>query len=840
MPPRLDPQRLAAHIEAVFAAEGPLARLLPGYQPRRAQIDMALMVAENLLQPRGRLAIDAGTGTGKSLAYLVPSLLTGMRVIIATGTKALQDQLVDKDAPVAVAAVTEILEGERILGAVLRMKGRNNYLCKLRFESYSRQQGFAFDDTLVQLTTFAENTKTGDRAELVGLPDNLPLWRDLDADRDHCLGTSCPKYEECHVVRMRRSAEEAAIIVVNHHLLCADFRLRMEAGDGDDFARVLPRADALIIDEAHSLPDVATDHFGLSLSSEDIVRLMGDARRLGDECSGDVRADVMDACDELDGASKAFFRHAMAARDPGDLPRRGGARPSDANRSERGRYVASDEGKALAAAVGEILAKLGDTLEQGRTEVDGDEVEGTMQRAALDGLRERVGRIRAELSYLAGQASADDRFVCFVDSGPRSTTLTAAPIDVSGPLSGSVFEADHPVLMTSATLAVGDDLSAFLKAVGLMGRPEDEGKADAPAPASPRRAVPRRDDDTEIDGAVDEDAREDTDAEGDTDAEDVDAEEVDGEDADGEVAGKVPAPSVRTAVFLSPFDHAHRAALYVPSTMPEPDNAGWAKAFDEEALALLELSQGGALLLFTSHRGLDDAVNRLRPALEALNIPLLRQGDRPKGVLLEELRQSGRAALFATASFWEGVDVRGAALRLVIIDRLPFRVPSDPLVRARAESVRTAGRDPFQEISVPEAALTLKQGAGRLLRSVDDAGVVAVLDGRIRRRGYGATFLAALPPMTRVGARKTLVQFWERFVVPALAALETEASPPSAPATTVAVVVGAVAAAAEENAPTDPGSPPAVEEGMDDLDPLAAHKTAAQTAGAAPPGATTD
>ncbi|MDP2340973.1 MAG: ATP-dependent DNA helicase [Deltaproteobacteria bacterium] len=692
----------AAAVEAVFAQDGPLAQLLTGYAPRRAQIDMALRVAQILHTPRGRLVVEAGTGTGKSLAYLVPALLSEGRVVVATGTRALQDQLVDKDAPLAVAAVMALRgESGTPTQTVMRMKGRNNYLCKLRWDRFDRQQHFGFtDDVLVQIGRFAKETKTGDKAELKGLPDSFPLWNEIDANKDSCLGQACPVYNECFVVEMRRQAEKASVVVVNHHLLCADQRLRLDAAgfDDGDFARVLPTTDALIVDEAHALADVATDYFGLATGSEVIARLSGDVRRNADACMGDDRAALMDRVVDVDAAAAALFASI------------GGAVKQ---RSERALYRPSDENSELALATNGALAQLADALDHARQRLLDDGVDIVMQKAALDALYRRSERTRAELSYLTGPAAADDRFVLFVDHGPRGTHITAAPIDVSSPLSGTLFAGETPVILTSATLAVGDDVGPFLFTVGLAGRP-----------------APEPEDSAEDEAVVDD--------------------------------------VVVSAIFPSPFDHRAKAALYCPVDMVEPNDPRYLKLFDDEVVFLLALSKGGALVLFTSHRAMEEAHARLKPALQELGIPLLKQGERPKAVLLDELRTQGHSALFATASFWEGVDVRGAALRLVIIDRLPFRVPSDPLVRARGEHARSLGKDPFNDVAVQEAALALKQGAGRLLRTVDDAGVVAVLDGRLRRRSYGKVFLNALPPMTRVGVRKALAQFWIRFVEPAL------------------------------------------------------------------------
>jgi len=720
-----------SEIEAVFAAEGPLAKLLPGYQPRRQQIDMALQVARILHTRRGRLVVEAGTGTGKSFAYLVPALLSEGRVVVATGTRALQDQLVDKDAPIALAAVAALRGERKLTQTIMRMKGRTNYLCKLRFERFTRQGTFGAagfsDDVLVQITRFAQQTKTGDRAELTQLPDHLPIWAEFDADKDHCLFQQCPVYESCHVVEMRRQAQVASVVVVNHHLLCADQRIRLDSGgfdDGGDRGGVLPTFDALIVDEAHSLADVATDYFGMDTGTEVLARLVGDVRRSADACSGDDRASLMDGADDVDTTATHLF-----------LAIGGGVVRAGKGRAERILFKPSAEVIELSAACHEALKHLSIALDVAANRPLGDiddpvDAEEAMHTALLASLMRRSERTRAELSFLTGAAAGDPRYVLFVDVGGRHTNITAAPIDVASPLSGTLFAGDAPVILTSATLAVGTDVQPFLFQVGLA-------VDDAPAAA---------DGDNEV-GASSSD-------EGDSGDED----EEDGAGAD----------VLDVGIYPSPFAHKERAALYAPADMPEPNDSGYVKKFDDEVVFLVALARGGALLLFTSHRAMEEAFVRLAPAFQELQVPMLKQGERPKGVLLDELRSHGRAALFATSSFWEGVDVRGAALRLVIIDRLPFRVPSDPLVRARGEHARSRGKDPFHDVALQEAALALKQGAGRLLRTVDDAGVVAVLDGRLRKRSYGSVFLNALPPMTRVGSRKGLAQFWLRFVEPML------------------------------------------------------------------------
>ncbi len=728
MPAVVDP----ALVHAVFADDGPLVSLMPGYRRREAQEDMALAVVRCLDGERGRLVVEAGTGTGKSLAYLVPLLLSGKRSVVATGTKALQDQLVDKDAPIAIAAVTAVLKHNGVSLAkppqVVRVKGRGNYLCHVRYEAWERQTTLDLDDdgtkTAVALRDFANTTHTGDRAELVGLPEGLPIWGQLDASRDHCLGQSCPRYDDCYLVRSRRAAEAATVMVANHHLLCADLSLRQETDSGFHIG-ILPNYDAVVVDEAHGLRDVATDHFGASVSVSELVRFAVDLRRHAQSCGADENRRLTFAARDIEAHSRDFFDTVAstlkATPFTDGASAHGGAHGN--THGERGLFVVDDKLKHPKSDLDRALLDAGNATDAARATFDGTLDSDAMQRATFAGLKGRADRLRAALTFTTSVAPLDSSYVCLVDKNARDTTLTAAPIHVGGSLAASLFATTTPVVLTSATLATDDNAAAFQDAVGLSFISDD---------------------------SVDSNAEDKTDN---SDDDDDDA---------------LPEATIETLVFPSPFDHARRAALYVPTEQPQPDHASYATRFDEELLFLLELSRGGALVLFTSHRAMEDAARRLRPALTRLDLPLLKQGERPKAVLLDELRTNGNAALFATASFWEGIDVVGKALRLVVIDRLPFRVPSDPLVKARAEFAARHGKDPFRDLAVPEAALALKQGAGRLLRSVDDAGVVAILDGRLRQKSYGASFLRALPPMTRVGSRKTVTQFWMRYVEPAL------------------------------------------------------------------------
>lgn len=713
---------LHASIDAFFAANGPLHKRLPGYAPRHQQIDMAHRVADCLVSKKGRVAVEAGTGTGKSMAYLAASLI-GQQcahvgpVVVTTGTKALQDQLYGKDVPLALAAIADLLgTGVDELGAdpAVLMKGRQNYLCKLRFERFSAQPLFAFSAEALmfkQLVGWSTATSTGDRAEMSFLPDQFAAWGDFDAGSETCIGMKCKDYEQCFVVRMRRRADGARLVVANHHLLCADLRLRLEtraAREGDQGgAHVLPEAGAFVIDEAHALPDVASDSFGVSVGSNALARLLGDVRRFADTLGGDDRAAV------LDGMIAAEEKIEMLL-----APLAGRERERERLRLPDGAAGLRDSASAALASLQQTLENIADETLSARGDDDGlvslgavspsagaqatasaDGATRTAERMALVG---RAAGARSEIDFVLGRAFDDPRFVVLAEPSKKGAKITAAPVDVAAALEQTLFALEQPVVLTSATLAVAgrgkQPLASFLARVGL---PED-------------------------------------------------------------------APG---AVLSSPFDFARRGALYCPRDMPEPNDPDFFERFIDEGRFLLETTRGGALFLFTSNAAMDEGFRALLPVAQRLGIPAFKQGDMQKGRLLEELRNhtgDTGALLCATRSFWEGVDVRGRALRLVVVDRLPFDVPTDPLRVARAELCKQRGGDPFRDISLPEAALALKQGAGRLLRDVDDAGIVAVLDGRLRKKSYGPVFLDTLPPLTRIGARPALAEFFRRFVQPTL------------------------------------------------------------------------
>ncbi len=614
-----------------MAADGPLAMGLPGYAPRSGQRGMARAVAD-AIERRSQLLVEAGTGTGKTFAYLVPALMSGRRVVVSTGTRNLQDQLFARDLP----ALT------RAMGApadVALLKGRGNYLCLHRMQ-------LALEDPagltraglreLARVRSWAETTRTGDVAEATGIPEDSIVWPRVTSTTDNCLGSACPQWQDCHVVRARREALRADVIVVNHHLLMADLALKEEG-----FGELLPAADVVIVDEAHQLADVATRFFGTSVSSRQLSQLLGDLRAEG----------------LLAGAWDEGL-----ARDTGSVEK-ALARTRETMGRDTGRRAWPAPGGNVEQAIETLIDEL--VVLAGRmTALDG-------LSPGVDGVASRVAQSVERLTRLSGKA--DPEQVRWIEIWPRSFTLQCAPVDAGPALAARRDERPSAWIFTSATLAVGGDFSLVQARLGL---------------------------------------------------EDADLLSVD-----------------------SPFDYPRRSRLFVPSGLPEPAARDYTQRALGAMLPLLEASGGGAFFLFTSHRALREAADWFRAGAAAGGYTLLVQGDEPKDILLRRFRDAPRAVLLGTGSFWEGVDVRGPALRLVVIDRLPFAVPDDPILEARLDRSRENGGNPFREIQLPEAALALKQGAGRLMRDVEDQGVVAICDPRIVGKSYGRVFLSALSPM---------------------------------------------------------------------------------------------
>ena len=614
-----------------MAPGGRLADALPGFTTRDSQLAMANAVADTL-QHGGKLVCEAGTGTGKTLAYLVPALLSGRRVIISTGTRTLQDQLYDRDLPLAIDALAP---GRRC--AIL--KGRANYLCRQRLlvalgAGETRREEA---DRLARIGEWAERTRSGDIAEVDDVAEDASVWRRVTSTTENCLGQGCPQFDDCHVLEARRRAMAADVVVVNHHLLMADLALKEEG-----FGELLPGAEAVIVDEAHQLPDTATAFFGQSVSSGQLRELARDAASAHMAEAGDLPA-LPAAAQQLE---QEIHRFAAALGGPV-------RRPWHALAMMPAVRDALAELRAVLAALCEQLAL---AAERGRE---------------LANANERAVRIATVLAAFSGD-DAEDGFVSWAEAYERGFGLQRSPLDVGERFAGQALGRVPAWVFTSATLAVGGSVEHFATRLGL-----------------------------------------------------------------GEH---------RAEVWVSPFDYPHMSLCYLPPGLPAPSSPGFSAALVERIVPVLRASRGRAFLLFTSHAGLRRALNLLEGQLP---YPLLVQGTAPRAELLRRFRDSSGAVLLGTASFWEGVDVPGSALSCVVIDKLPFAPPDDPLLEARARALKANGGDAFRELQLPQAVLALKQGVGRLIRSETDAGLLVLCDPRIRGRGYGRVFLDSLPPMPR-------------------------------------------------------------------------------------------
>ncbi len=611
------------NLRDLFGAGGALQRSLTGFVPRPGQRRLAERVAE-ALQLREVLLVEAGTGTGKTFAYLIPALLSGLRVLISTGTRPLQDQLYGRDLPLLGAAL-----GRPVKVALL--KGRANYLCRARLQTAQQDWVAGRGGALrAKIHAWAQATRSGDLAEVAELGESNPLRSELTSTRESCTGARCAEFSRCHVFAARRAALEAQIVVVNHHLLLADLALK-EEGFGD----LLPSADALILDEAHQLPELAAEVFGIDASSRQIELLLQDVRRnLGAAQSGGA------ACEPALSELQVALQEAMLAL--GRTERRVAWQDLDEQNQQRC--------QALAPA----LARLAETLPGGTPELEACGARAHSLAQAIGTVTDPAGELGARTLSVHG----------------RGFALSLLPYDISARFSALVRQRPTAWIFCSATLALSGDFSHFAGRLGL---------ADA-----------------------------------------------------------------ATLCVDSPFDYERQALLYLPPGLPDPVDPGYTDAVVDCALPLLDAAGGGAFLLFTSHRALGLAARQLR---EKTSLALLVQGEAPRERLLERFRASGRAVLLGTASFWEGVDVQGAALRLVLIDKLPFAALDEPQLRARVEYIKSQGGNPFRDYQLPEAALALKQGVGRLIRSESDRGVVVICDPRLTQRGYGRTLIAALPPM---------------------------------------------------------------------------------------------
>lgn len=642
----------ASLVRQVLEPGGMLAQRHAGYEPRPSQLEMSEAVVRSFAAGE-HLLVEAPPGTGKTFAYLVPAVASGRTVVVSTGTRTLQDQLFQRDIPLLASVL-----GRPIRAAL--MKGRENYLCLHRLEEISAQRSLAGlganaeaeAGRLSRVRAWAGETQTGDRAELADLPEPWHVWERIDARADTCLGQRCALYESCFLTRMRRRAQEADIIVVNHHLLLSDLVLKASA-----YGAIVPPYRLLVIDEAHMLEEVATSHLGRSLSSYQIAEIVADALAFAArEEKTDAEAPVVAARAREVKSTAAGFVERFASMEGRFLlePLRGDAGWLGAG--EDLRRALEDLGRAF-----ESLSAPSDASE-----------------ALVRRSHELAGTLRF---LLAGE---DEERVYWGERRGRGVFLNASPIDVSSMMADLVFDRIDSAVLTSATLTVDGSFDFVRSRLGL----------DSP----------------------------------------------------------------ETLSLPSPFDLASQSILYVPREIPEPSSQGFGNAVHREIRDLLSITEGRAFLLFTSFASL----RRTREALDgSVPYPLMMQGEASRHALLESFRRTPHAVLLATASFWQGVDVPGEALSLVVIEKLPFDVPSDPIVAARCASVKRRGGSPFADYQIPTAVIDLKQGLGRLLRTKTDRGVLAILDGRLRTRRYGETFLRSLPPYPVVDSIEAVRSFFE-------------------------------------------------------------------------------
>ena len=662
-----------ASLYQFFAPGGVLSRTHPAYEFRRGQLQMAEAV-EQALEERRHLIVEAGTGTGKTLAYLMPVIRSGKRVIISTGTKNLQEQLFYKDVPFLEKAVFGD-SGSHL--SVCYMKGRNNYLCRKKLYDLTDQPVLSGLEEIEQyraISAWEKNTSTGDRAELAELPEASALWYKLDARADACIGQKCSQFERCFITEMRRRAMESDIIIVNHHLFFADLAIKLQAEGAPD-AGILPEAGAVIFDEAHELEDVAGNYFGITVSNLRIDDLARDVEG-GLQHHRMLSASLSGALGNLRERSQLFFSLLPA----GD-----------------GRFAFESRREFLEENGDEFVA-----LNQALTRISG-ELEGLAQKPEeIFNFVRRAQEIQAQLSF---SMESEDRNTVFwierrgklfsprgqkgsenqrdVSAGRQNVFLQATPIHVGPILRECLWSKLETAVLTSATLAVGGEFDYIRQRLGF--------------------------------------------------------------------------DHARETVLPSHFDYQNQAVLYVPPDLPDPRTPQFTAKASDRIRKLLEITRGRAFVLFTSYAQMNEVHQRL---LGEVEFPLLRQGDAPKTALLEEFRLTPNAVLFATSSFWQGVDVQGEQLSCVIIDRLPFAVPTDPVVAARVKAIDAGGGNAFFQYQVPSAVITLKQGFGRLIRSLHDRGLLVLLDNRILKKQYGRVFIESLPNYKRTTDLRVVESFF--------------------------------------------------------------------------------
>lgn len=634
----------------LLGPDGPLAKAFRRYESRESQLTMADAV-EHALEHQELALIEAGTGTGKTLAYLVPAILSGKRVVISTGTKTLQDQIMEHDIPLL----------EEHLGVPVSaacMKGLNNYLCLRRFDEF-RHSAAAVEGPLSRALPLLEKwqlaTATGDRAELSSLAGDAPIWSEVHSGADTRVGAKCRFYEDCYVTSMRRAAERARVIVVNHHLFFADLATRGPHGGG-----VIPDYDAVVFDEAHEIEDIATTFFGVSVSTARLEILVRDARRA--LAAAGIERDASAFLDDvlISGAQLFASVPRPAAGDGGRVPL---AKEVFDDRARDGMFALDNALDGLSAYARRHVA----------------------ESEAVAQIARRAQKVRDDMAKVA--EGSTQHAITWTEQRGRSVSIGSSPVDVGEQLREQVFFRGIGVVLTSASLSTSENFDFMKQRLGIDFEPQEH---------------------------------------------------------------RLP----------SPFDYGQQAALYLPLELPDPREPSFADVACEHIVKLCNLTQGGAFVLCTSLRSMHLLANLCRSQLQ--DMALMTQGEAPNSMLLDRFREEEHAVLFATASFWQGVDVPGHALRLVIIDKLPFDVPTDPLVQARCDRLRQSGIEPFMKYLVPSAALTLKQGFGRLIRTRDDRGIVTILDRRLTTKGYGKVFLRSLPDASRCHSFEEVRAFWHQ------------------------------------------------------------------------------
>ncbi|MDR2711443.1 MAG: ATP-dependent DNA helicase [Burkholderiales bacterium] len=645
-------------ITAVFSEDGPLAQHLPGFRSRPGQQAMAHTIAEAIRERRCLIA-EAGTGTGKTFAYLVPALMEGGKVIISTGTKTLQDQLFERDLPLVRDALKLPL-------SVTLLKGRSNYLCLHRIAQAQHEDLFPSKQDarhLKAIVSFARTTTRGDRSELANIPDHAGIWPLVTSTRDNCLGTHCAYFDDCFVMKARKEALDADVVVINHHLFFADALLREEG-----LNELLPACNTVILDEAHQLPDIATVFFGDRIGGAQLLELARDAE-IAIRTNANDLAELLARIDRL---APAIRQLRLAA---GEFP---------------GKFPASR--LLLLPAFAEALQTLTKILDETASDLGtvAERSEDLGMIAARAQTLSRALQQWCEIDETADEENEDKApLVRWADISPRGWQLHASPLSVAPIFRNFIENSARSWILTSATLSVAGQFTHYQHELGLE--------------------------------------------------------------------------SAQTARWDSPFDYEHQALLYVPTGLPLPNSKEHTDAVIDAALPVLTASRGRAFLLFTTYRALQHAHQRLQTAFveRAWDWPLLVQGEASRSELLERFRMEKNAVLLGAASFWEGVDVAGDALSLVIIDKLPFAPPDDPLLAARLEHLKKNGGEPFRDWQLPQAAISLKQGAGRLIRTETDYGVLMITDPRLVEKAYGKRLWRSLPPMKRTRELEEVVAFFE-------------------------------------------------------------------------------